>query len=129
MSDEEIQKRFESNLPLAGNDRDVDSYREIFRIVSKEPKVKINNSFADGIVKKIMAMKKREARRDMIWLSFGVVFLLIGLVVTAAFAGLQFQLGFLKEMSGYAGVFVFGVAVIIAFNWLEKKTLSKKLSH
>jgi hypothetical protein len=129
MSDEEIQKHFESNLPIEGRNRDADSYRELFRIVSKEPKLKINNAFAEGVVKKIVAKKKREARRDMIWLSFGVVFLLVGLIVTAAFAGLQSQLGFLKDMSGYAGVFIFGLAVILAFNWLEKKILSKELSH
>ena len=129
MSDEEIQKRLESNRPIDGNDRDVVTYRRLFEIISKEPKMKISNAFADDVVKKIVVQKKREARRDMVWLSFGVVFLLVGLVVTAAVAGLQFQLGFLKEMSGYAGLFVFGIAVIIAFNWLEKKTLSKKLTH
>lgn len=129
MSDEEIQKRFESGLPVEGNDRDIVFYREVFRIAGKEPRTKVGNAFAESVVKKIVVKKKREARRDIIWLSFGVVFLLIGLVVTAAIAGLQFELGFLKEMSGYAGVFIFGVAVIIAFNWLEKKTLSKKLSH
>jgi hypothetical protein len=129
MSDEEIQKRFESNLPVDGNDRDAASYREIFRIISTEPAMKISNSFAERVVKKIVAQKKGEARRDMIWLSFGVVFLLVGLVVTAAVAGLQLELGFLKDMSGYAGIFIFGIVVILTFNWIEKKTLSKKLSH
>lgn len=129
MSDEEIQKNFESNLPLDENDRDVASYRILFKILSREPAMRLSNSFAERVVKRIVAQKKREARRDMIWLSFGVVFLLVGLIVTAAFAGLQLELGFLKEMSGYAGIFIFGIAVILAFNWLEKKTLSKKLSH
>jgi uncharacterized YccA/Bax inhibitor family protein len=129
MSDEEIQKSFESNLPLDDNSQDVASYRKIFEIVSKEPVVKISNSFAEGVVKKIVVQKKREARRDIIWLTFGVVFLLVGLVVTAAFAGLQLELGFLKEMSGFVGIFVFGIVVILAFNWIEKRTLSKKLSR
>jgi hypothetical protein len=129
MSDEEIQKSLDSNLPLDENDRDVAAYRKIFAVVSKEPSLKITNSLAERVINKIVAQKKREARRDIVWLSFGVVFLLVGLIVTAAFAGLQFQLGFLKDMSGYAGIFVFGIVVILAFNWIEKKTLSKKLSH
>ena len=128
MSDEEIQKRFDSGLPPASEDRDVAAYREIFRAISKEPALKISSTFAEGVVKKIMTQKKREARRDMIWLSFGVAFLLIGLMVTGAFAGLQSQLGFLRDISGFAGIFIFGTVVIFAFNWLEKKLISKQFS-
>jgi hypothetical protein len=127
MSDEEIQKKLESggNPELSESDRA--SYSAVFRAISKEPLLRISDSFAERVVKKIVAQKKREARRDFVWLSLGVVFLAVGLIVTAAVAGLTFELGFLKEMSGYAGIFIFGIAIILAFNWLEKKVLSKSL--
>lgn len=125
MSDEEIQKNFESGDIRRLSEKDRASYSAVFRAISKEPSLRISDSFADRVVKKIMAQKKREARRDFVWLSFGVVFLVAGLIVTAVLAELRLELGFLKEMSGYAGVFIFGVAIIIAFNWIEKKTLSK----
>lgn len=122
MSEEEIQNAFESGQPSA-SDLDSRAYRAVFRSISKEPGLKISDSFAERVMKKIMIKKRREARRDFLWLSFGVLFLMIGLVVTAVIAGLRFQLGFLREMSGYAGVFVFGIVVILVFSWLEKKAL------
>lgn len=125
MSDEEIQKNFESGNPSRLSEADQAAYRVVFGAISKEPLAKISDLFAERVVKKIVAQKKRETRRDFVWLSFGIVFLVVGLIVTAAFAGLRLELGFLKEISGYAGVFIFGVVIILAFNWIEKKTLSK----
>jgi hypothetical protein len=125
MSDEEIQKRFESGDFSVGSESDRASYRAVFRAISREPVTNVSDSFAERIVKKIVAQQKREARRDFIWLTFGVVFLLVGLIVTAALAGLKFELGFLEEMSGYAGVFIFGIATIIGFSWMEKRILAK----
>ena len=40
-------------------------------------------------------------------------------------SGFKPGLGFLKGISPYAGVFVFGVAFILFLNRLEKKLLSK----
>lgn len=126
MSDEEIQKQFESNDPPQGLDRDTIAYREIFKVLAKEPGVKLRADFAESIVRNIVVRKKRETRRDMIWLSFGVVFLLIGLIVTSVVAGLKFELGFLQEMSG---LLIFGAAIILLFNWIEKRTFSKRSTN
>ena len=126
MSDEEIQKQFESNDPPQGLDRDTIAYREIFKVLAKEPGVKLRADFAESIVRNIIVRKKRETRRDMIWLSFGVVFLLIGLIVTSVVAGLKFELGFLQEMSG---LLIFGAALILFFNWIEKRTFSKRSTN
>ena len=127
MTDEEIQEILENgrNAGLTGGE-DI-SYRAVFNALSKAPEIKISPSFADRLVDKILARQKRESRRDLIWLSVGVVFLVAGRVSTAAGAGLRFPLGFLKEISGLAGVFVFGTAIIVAFNWLEKKAISKSV--
>jgi len=119
--DEELQKSIETNLNQKGDDRDAAAYREVFRIISREPRSVLTSSLVDKVVKKIIARKKRETRQDFIWLSFGVLFLMTGLIVTAVLAGLRFEMGFLKEMSDYAGIFIFGVAVIAAFNWIEKR--------
>lgn len=126
MSDEEIQKQFESNNPPRGLDRDTIAYHSIFSVVAKEPSVKLRADFAESIVRKIVVRKKREAKRDMIWLSFGVVFLLIGLIVTAAVAGLKFELGFLQEMFS---LLIFGVAMVLLFNWVERRTFSRRTSN
>ncbi len=125
MSEEELQKQFETTTPPQGTDPDVAAYRKIFAALGKEPKLTISSDFAGAVVKRIVTKKKREARRDFFWLTFGVVFLLVGLIVTAVVAGLRFELGFLKEMSG---ILIFSAAMILGFNWLEKKTLAKKMS-
>lgn len=127
MSDEELQKLFDSNQQPEANGGDVTAYRKVFKAISKEPSLKIASGFAESVVKRIVAKKKREARRDFIWLSFGVVFLVIGLIVTAAVAGLQFDFGFLNDMSGYAGIFTFAIVVILVFNVIERKLLFKNV--
>lgn len=127
MSDEELQKLFDSNQQPEANGGDVTAYRKVFKAISKEPSLKIGSGFAESVVKRIVAKKKREARRDFIWLSFGVVFLVIGLIVTAAVAGLQFDFGFLNDMSGYAGIFTFAIVVILVFNVIERKLLFKNV--
>ena len=129
MSDEELQNLFDLAQQPDGDERDVAAYRKVFKAISKEPSLKIQTGFAGRVVMKIVAKKKREARRDLIWLSFGVVFLVTGLVVTTMVAGLQFQLGFLKDISSYAGIFIFATVIILGFNSIERKMVSKKLSH
>ena len=122
--DEELQDRIE-NGTYAGMELDAQAYRKLFSVIGQEPVVKLSKNFADRVSAKLVAARKRESKRDLVWLSFGVLFLLVGLIVTAALSGLQLQLGFLKEMSPYAGVFIFGILVIIAFNFVEKRAIPK----
>lgn len=120
----EMQRKVESGLGVEAN-ADSDAYRRLFNVIGKQPKIQLSRNFVDGVVQRIEAKRKRESRRDLIWLGFGVLFLIIGLALTAILAGLQFHLGFLLEMSAYAGVFIFGSVMIVLFNWLEKRTLEK----
>ena len=123
--EEDLQKRIEVNASSDLRSVDERAYRTVFRALNREPKVNVRRNIAEAVVAKLILRKKREARRDFIWLTFGVVFLSIGLIVTVVLAGLQLQLGFLKDISAYAGVFVFGVILILAFNFFEKRTLLK----
>jgi hypothetical protein len=123
MSEDEIQRQFDSGIAPGSNDADTIAYKEVFRVLEKEPRIKISGDFASRVLQKIVARQQREARRDMIWLTFGVTFLVIGLIVTAVVAGLRFQFGLPKEMYG---IIVFSAAVIVIFNWIEKKTLVKR---
>jgi hypothetical protein len=125
--DEELQKKIEQGDSFQ-NDLDAVVYRKIFDALGAEPKVSLPKGFADRISSMIVVRKKKEARRDFLWLSFGVVFLIVGLIITAALAGLKMQLGFLLEISAYAGVFVFGVGMIALFNLLEKRTILNRLN-
>jgi hypothetical protein len=124
--DEGLQRDFDANQIPVSNDPDVLAYKAVFNALEKEPRLNFSSAFAERIVGKIIAQRKREARRDLIWLTFGVTFLVIGLVVTAVLAGLRLEMGFLKDISAFTGIFIFGAAGIVAFNWLEKKTLLNK---
>lgn len=121
--EEELQSKVESQLDVPASNIEELAYQHVFRALTKEPKLDLPIHFADMILKKIVDKKKREARRDFFWLAFGVAFLLVGLIVTAAVAGLTLQLGFLKDISGYAGVLVFGATLIVLFNWVEKRVI------
>jgi divalent metal cation (Fe/Co/Zn/Cd) transporter len=125
--EEDLQKRIEQGDHVE-NDLDAAAYSKLFSVIGNEPSINLSKNFAERISSMILLKKKKEARRDFLWLSFGVVFLVVGLIVTAALAGLTMQLGFLLEISAYAGVFIFGIVMIIAFNWLEKRTISNRFS-
>ena len=123
--EEELQKKIESG-ELVGADLDSIAYREVFRVLSKEPKTQLPMNFSEKIIMKVLAKKQKESARDMWWLGFGVFFLIIGFIVTAVVAGLKFELGFLKDMSSYAGLLVFGAVFILVLNWIDRKVVEKK---
>lgn len=123
-NDEELQRKIESGLPDEGS-VDARAYREVFNALSTEPKSSIAPNFADKVVSRVVAKNQKSEARDYFWLGFGLVFLLIGFVVALLVVGPVLNFGFLKDMSGYAGLFAFGAGIIIAFNWLDKRILQK----
>lgn len=123
--DDELQRAFEKGADIPGEDLNVRAYREIFSSLSKQPDVAVPMSFADRVMRKVIEKKKQSDSRDFIWFGVGIFFLLICFVVAIAMSGATFNLGFLRDMSGYAGLFVFGVAMIIVFNWADKRFIRR----
>jgi hypothetical protein len=121
--DEELQRKTEAGIFDDENDLDAASYKMVFKALSKQSEVKLSEHFSDSVITKIQARQKRTALRDFLWLLLGVTFLVVGFVIAFVVSGLQFEFGFLKQISSYSGVFIFGAIVIVIFNWVEKRLL------
>ncbi len=124
-NDEELQRKIESGHTVDDNDVDAASYKLVFKALSKQNEIRLSQHFSETIIAKIQAKQKRAAFRDFLWLMFGVLFLIVGFITATIVAGLTFELGFLREISGYSGVFLFGAGFIFLLNWLEKRFVSK----
>jgi hypothetical protein len=123
--EEELQKRIEAGLH-EGDELDVKSYQEVFRVLKKEHSIELPSNFASRVITLVEAKQKKSASHDFFWFGVGIFFMVVCFVVAVAMTKVKFEMGFLKEMSGYTGLLVFGVAFITALNFLEKRLLSQQ---
>ena len=124
-NDDELQKGVEAGNKFPAENLDAKAYQEVFARLKKEPEAYLPANFADHVVVRILERQRKSTSRDFYWLIAGVLLLTIALVVAVALTGFRPGLGFLKGMSSYAGLFVFGVAFILFLNRLDKKLLPK----
>ena len=124
-NDEELQKNIEAGNRFSGDDPDAKAYQEVFARLNKEPEAYLPLDFADKLIVRIQEQQRRSTSRDFYWLIAGVLLLSIAMIVAVALTGFQPGLGFLKGMSAYAGLFVFGAAFILFLNGLDKKLFPK----
>ena len=124
-NDEELQKSIESGNKFSGDDPDAKAYQEVFARLGKGPETYLPPDFADKVIVRIREQQRRSTSRDFYWLIAGVLLLTIAMIVAVVLSGFKPGLGFLKGMSAYAGLFVFGAAFILFLNGLDKRILSK----
>lgn len=121
-NEEELQKLIEAG----DSPGDAIAYKKIFTALSKSPEVSLPHDFADKIVSRVIENQKQSDARDLFWLGTGLFSLLVAFIGTIVYTGFRLNLGFLEEMSGYSGLFVFGVAFIILLHWVDRRILSSK---
>lgn len=126
MTDEELQIRMEKGLP--GESLDERSYRKVFEALKKEPGYELSPSFARQVVGRIEAASQKASSRDIFWLSAGLVSFVIATAVAVYLTGFNLSFGVLKFISGYPGLFVFGLIFILALQWVDKKLIHKTSS-
>jgi hypothetical protein len=124
-NDEELQKKIEAGLNVEGDPIDARAYREVFHALSMEPKIRRSPNFADKVIARVTEKNQRSEARDYFWFGVGLFFLLITFVVAIAMTDPKLHLGFLRDMSGYAGLFLFGTGVLVALNWLDKRVVNR----
>lgn len=126
--DEDLQKNMEAGTSPVGDDLDIQAYRELFVRLKQEPDFQLPVNFSDSIVARVIEKKKRHASRDFYWFGAGMFLLLVAFVVAIAMTGFKPDLGFLKNMSSYLGLFIFGTAFILALHFLDKKIIPHRNS-
>ncbi len=128
--DEELQKAAEEGRSFDADNMDEKAYREVFRVLKKDPGYELSTHFAERVVASIATKQSSRNYRDYIWFAAGVLVLLAAFVGTMLYAGLTFNLkglgfdlGFLSGMSDYKGLAIFGAIFVALLNWLDKRIL------
>jgi hypothetical protein len=123
--DEELQKKIETNEQLDISDIDVRSYQFVFRAINSATET-LPENFSDRIIAKIIAKQKKETSREWWLFGLGIFLLVVAFIVAIVFSGFKLEMGFLKSMSAYTGLFLFGAAFLIVLNILEKRLLHNR---
>lgn len=118
LADEELQNQIEKGLAIDGED--ASAYKKIFSALKKEPSFVLPASFSDAIVKRI-EMEKPQTSTDNLWLGLGISGFVIAAIITIILTGFNPGAGAFKFLSGYAGLFAFGIVFILLLNFFDKK--------
>lgn len=124
-TDEQLQSAIEAGHTDSDSD-DGRAYRQVFAALQKAPKSAASMGFEDAIMQKIVAQQTRQASREYLWYALGIVLLVIAMVVTVVLTDFRIQLDFLRGMSTYAGVFIFGTVFIVFLHILDRRLLHNR---
>lgn len=121
MNDEELQSHIEQNGPVTGAEGRI--YKSIFETLKREPDFKLPPSFADNVIAGIESAK--ESKAELIWMGVGIFSFMIAALVAAFMSNYELNFGVMKFISGYPGLVAFGIALILALQWIDKKFVRK----
>jgi hypothetical protein len=124
-SEEELQKNIEADR-LADDGRDSIAYKHVFNALDRWQENTLPVNFADKIIVQIVREERRAERRDLLWFGVGTFFILVIFISTILYTGFSFNLGFLKNMSPYTGLFVFGCVFIFGLHLLDKRIMKTR---
>ena len=118
--EEELQRNAELRQ-LTETHPDRKAYQVLFEALKKPVDYSLSPGFTDQVLTRIVEKKKKESVRDLVWLTAGVFLLVVSFVVALVMTDFTLSLGFLKGMSSYAGVFLFGILFIGLLNWIDHR--------
>lgn len=124
--DEELQKKIERGEVDATSVEDR-AYQKVFDVLKKEPDFHVSLPFADRVLARMEA-EKSNAQRDYWWMAAGIFIAIAGVVVTLILTKAAWTTGVFTFVSGYRGLIIFGVAFILALQWVDKKLVRKQTS-
>jgi hypothetical protein len=123
INEEELQQRVESGDVDSGSD--ARAYEKVFRALRAEMPVPLSISFADNVIKRVVAKQRtRLFLEEYLIIILSVTVIMAAGAYAIAMSKLRFNLGFLTGLSSYAGVIGFGLVLTILLNLLERKLLS-----
>jgi hypothetical protein len=122
MKDQELQELVERGS--SQGDRDSRLYHSVFKALRTETDYVLPADFAERV---IAAVKARYSSRDMVWFTGGVFLIIIALVVAVMVTGFSFTFGAFTFLSGYPGLVIFGVAFILALQWIDRRWIRKSV--
>ena len=120
--EEELQHRIEKNQ-VNGGDQDSRAYRTVFDALQREPEFQLSSKFLDSVLHR---MEATEERSQYYWFAFVIMGFVFAAGVAVALTDFRPDFGFLKHISKFTGLFVFGAAFIILLHLVDKKLIQGK---
>jgi hypothetical protein len=118
LTDEELQNRVEKGQ--AADSTDALAYQRVFSALKKEPAFVLTAGFPDDVIKRI-ELAKPEASNDNFWLGLGIFGFVAAALITIVLTGFKPSSGAFKFLTGYSGLFVFGIIFILLLHYFDKK--------
>jgi hypothetical protein len=123
--EEEIQKRVEEGR--MGGTADEMAYKQVFSALKQEPEISISPMFANRVVSKLKVEKSGNTYGlEFLLVITGIIVFTGGGIYTILATGFKPEFGFLRAISDYKGVFLFGLLFIAFINLLDKRLTGKK---
>jgi hypothetical protein len=125
LADEELQNKIEQGL--AESNADAQAYKQVFKILKRDPEFNLPIQFADRLVS---VLEKKEEKRDYYWLAVGILFSIISLIVAVVLVAERWSINAFSFLSSNVGLVVFGILFVALLQWIDKKVVRKQLeSH
>jgi hypothetical protein len=123
MKDEELQDQIEK-ASSSVDGVDAYAYKKVFDVLKQEPDFHLPVNFADQVISRIET--KKDSSRDFLWFGIGIFMFAIAAIVAILLTDFKVSFGTFKFIAGYPGLFIFGLAFILALQWLDKKLVRPK---
>ena len=88
---------------------------------AEDDSIRLTEGFSETVVQRMIKKQARENRFGWLGYFLGIFGLIVCLVISLVAVDFTPDFGFLKNMSHYSGLFIFGTAFILILNLLEKK--------
>jgi hypothetical protein len=126
VNDEDIQKRIEAGNH--GASKDEIAYKLVFRALKKEIEFPLSDSFAEKVM--YLVKEKQEAKSkswfEYILFTVGIILILAGFAASVVLTNFTFDLGFLKSLNNYKGLFIMGAILVLLFNLIDIRLIKQK---
>lgn len=118
LTDEELQSQIEKGHAVEGTD--ASSYKRVFSALMKEPSFVLPTNFSGDVIKR-MAIARPEASKDNLLLGLGIFGFVLAAIITIVLTGFNPSAGAFKFLSGYSGLFIFGIMFVLILQYFDKK--------
>jgi hypothetical protein len=123
-SDEELQHKIE-NKNAMDDSADAKAYQKVFSALEKEP-YSLPLNFADDVVKRLES-RSASVTTDYVWLALGLLTFIVATVITVVTTGFAIDFSVFRFVSGYYGLFAFGLAFILLIQYLDQRLVFRKM--
>jgi hypothetical protein len=124
MDREKLKELLKEEHQHTVSSEEVEAVARMLTVLDNEDKViGLPSDFSDKVINQILQKQANENRFGWFGYFLGIFCLIICLIVSLAFVDFKIDFGFLKNISAYYGLFLFGAAFIFILHLIEKKVM------